>query len=75
MCATCSGSSTACTSCQPGLYLSQPVTGTCSSSCTNPSYTLKDEVNMVCVASCPSNLKATGSSCVLCSSITPNTYF
>ena len=76
MCATCSGSSTACTSCQPGLYLSQPVTGTCISSCTNPSYALKDEVNMVCVATCPSNMIAPGNgSCVLCSSITPSTFY
>ena len=66
-CLDCSGSPTTCTSCQSGLYLSQPGTGTCGTTCP-PSYSLKDESNMVCVSTCPSNMIAPGNgSCVLCS--------
>ena len=74
-CATCTGSPTTCTSCLNNLYLSQPVSGSCVSSCTG-TYNLQDEVNNVCVSSCPSNMKAPGNgSCLLCSTITPNTYY
>ena len=66
-CLDCSGSPTACTSCQPGLYLSQPSTGTCISTCSG-SYPLYDEANMVCVNTCPSNTIANANgSCLLCS--------
>lgn len=65
-CLDCTGSPTTCTSCQPGLYLQQPVSGSCGASCSG-TYALKDEVNLVCVASCPSNMIAPGNgSCVLC---------
>ena len=74
-CATCTGSATTCTSCQSGLYLSQPVSGSCVASCTG-TYNLRDEVNNVCVASCPSNMIAPGNgSCVLCTSITANSFY
>ena len=65
-CLNCTGSPTTCTACQTSLYLSQPNTGSCVSVCTVP-YSLKDEVNKVCVTTCPSNLYAPGNgSCVYC---------
>jgi hypothetical protein len=65
-CFNCTGSPTTCTSCQAGLYLSQPVSGSCVAGC-GGGYPLQDEVNKVCVATCPSNMVGPGNgSCVLC---------
>jgi proprotein convertase subtilisin/kexin type 5 len=66
-CLSCSYSPTNCTACQPGYYLSQPVSGSCISSCAGTGYNLQDEVNRVCVTQCPSNEIAPGNgSCVFC---------
>jgi proprotein convertase subtilisin/kexin type 5 len=68
-CATCVSAPSLCTSCSGGLYLSKPGNGTCIATCAGTSYFLLDTVNLVCVASCPSNMIAPGNgTCMLCAS-------
>lgn len=56
-CKTCFGTATNCTSCSSGRFLSQPVFGTCISSCpTTGTYSVTDNVNHICVSTCANNL-------------------
>jgi len=66
-CATCISSSTFCTSCLNGNYLSHPNSGICIPSCITNPYTLTDSVNMVCVSVCPNYTLTISSTCTLCS--------
>ncbi len=60
--------STNCTSCLNGLFLENPTSGSCGSTCPNPTYSLKDVVNYLCVDTCTNNLVLVGSTCTLCPS-------
>jgi proprotein convertase subtilisin/kexin type 5 len=64
-CKTCITAATTCTSCESPNFLSQPSSGTCVATCTG-GYTLYDNVNRVCVSTCPSNLLTTGLNCDYC---------
>jgi proprotein convertase subtilisin/kexin type 5 len=56
-CATCDLTSTNCTSCVSGRYLSQPGSGTCLTSCpVTGTFSVTDLVNHVCVSTCSNNL-------------------
>jgi len=69
-CKSCSLSSTNCTGCLNGLFLSTPTWGTCISTCSG-TFSLYDTVNYLCTSSCSYNLVLSGSTCVMCSG---NTY-
>jgi proprotein convertase subtilisin/kexin type 5 len=44
-CKTCDMAATNCTSCLNGLFLDNPTSGACSSTCPNPTYSIKDVIN------------------------------